>query len=373
MNKTQLKAIMFSALLCAFVGACSSDDPITDNTENTTDDSSDDGTNDDGGTTLSGSAIGFATVGTTPTGGQNGSSRIVTTSSELSSALSSSSNLIIYIKDTITVSSMIKVKATNKTLLGLPGSALVNPNRTQSGSGILYFQSGSNNLILRNITFMSAGAYDVDGNDNLCIDGTTNIWVDHCDFQDGVDGNFDCKNASDNIAVTWCRFRYLIDPLAGGSGGSDDHRFSDLWGASDSATGDSGHLNTTFQYCWWDEGCRERMPRVRYGKVHIANCLYKSSVTNYCIGVGVSASIYVENSVFSGIRKVYDDKSNSTGAINLTGCSFQNVNTNYSYDNFGSAFNPYEYYSLDVVSASEVEALVTASTGAGATLEISEP
>ena len=135
--------------------------------------------------------IGFACVEKTPTGGAGGANRVVTTASELENALKSTEALTIYIKGVVEVTSMIKVQARNKTILGLSGSALTNPNRTAKGSGILYFREGSDNLILRNITFKSAGAYDVDGNDNLCIDGTTNIWVDHCDFQDGVDGNFD--------------------------------------------------------------------------------------------------------------------------------------------------------------------------------------
>jgi pectate lyase len=64
------------------------------------------------------------------------------------------------------------------------------------------------------------------------------IWVDHCDFQDGVDGNFDANNGSDHLSITWCRFRYLIAPWAGGSGGSNDHRNTNLWGGSDSNTKD---------------------------------------------------------------------------------------------------------------------------------------
>ena len=162
--------------------------------------------------------VGFACIEKKPTGGAGGSYRTVTTSSELEEALTSAEALTIYIKGVVEFDSMLKVQAKNKTILGLPGSALTNPHRTASASGILYFREGSDNLILRNVTFKSAGAYDVDGNDNLCIDGTTNIWVDHCDFQDGVDGNFDAKNASDNIAVTWCKFHYLIEPQAGGSG-----------------------------------------------------------------------------------------------------------------------------------------------------------
>lgn len=312
--------------------------------------------------TLSGQSVGFATMGTTPTGGEGGQSITVSNATELANALQKPEKLIIYIKGTIHVANVISVKATNKTLLGLSGSMLTNPNRTKDTSGILYFKSGSDNLILRNLTFKSAGAYDTDGRDNLCIDGTTNIWIDHCDFQDGVDGNFDCKNASDHIAVTWCRFRYLIEPMAGGSGGSNDHRFSNLWGNSDSHTQDRGHLNTTFQYCWWDEGCRDRMPRVRFGKMHIVNCLYSSTVASGCIGVGYEADVYVEKSVFTGIKKphkVYDE----SGQIRFDGCKFQNSTVDVGTE---SSFTP--PYSLETISVEEVEKAVKANSGA--TLDI---
>ena len=310
--------------------------------------------------------IGFACIEKTPTGGANGARRTVTTASELENALGSKEPLTIYIKGVIEVTSMLKVKAQDKTLLGLPGSVLSNPNRTKDGSGILYFREGSDNLILRNVIFKSAGAYDVDGNDNLCIDGTTNIWVDHCDFQDGVDGNFDAKNASDNIAVTWCKFHYLIEPQAGGSGGSNDHRFTNLWGGSDKDTQDRGHLRTTFQYCWWGEGCRERMPRARYAQIHLVNCLYDSSVANYCIGVGLEANIRVEKSVFADMKKPYECKSDKgTGVINFIDCKF----TQTTPTDIGQAFTP-PYTLTSVSPAEDVETLV--SRYAGATLTIAE-
>ena len=66
-------------------------------------------------------------------------------------------------------------------------------------------------------------------------------------------------------------------PQEGGSGGADDHRFCNTWGSSDKATESEGHLNTTFANCWWDEGCMERCPRVRFGKVHIVNCYYTNT------------------------------------------------------------------------------------------------
>lgn len=339
--------------------------PPNDNPEgDTTEDS--DGTDDYGTSTYDANRpVGFATTATAPTGGEGGSNIIVSTASELKNALKKPEKLVIYIKGTITTDNVISLLVTNKTLLGLPGSILTNPNRTKDSSGILYFKKGSDNLILRNITFKSAGAYDTDGRDNLCIDGTTNIWVDHCDFQDGVDGNFDCKNASNHIAVTWCRFRYLIEPLAGGSGGSDAHCFSNLWGNSDSNTDDREHLNTTFQFCWWDEGCRDRMPRVRFGKVHIANCLYSSSVASGCIGVGKEADIYVEKSAFIGIKKAHKTYNND-GKLRYAQCLFSNTPAD---SGTGSSFTP--PYTLETIPVAEVQSVV--STYAGATLEIKEP
>lgn len=320
--------------------------------------------------------VGFATVGTTPTGGEGGSCVTVTSASELESALSASGKSVIYIKGAITVTSMIKVAVSDKTLLGLPGSYLYNPNRTKNESGILYFKAGSN-VIMRNVTFKSAGAYDVDGNDNFCLDGMSNVWIDHCDFQDGVDGNFDCKNASNNIAVTWCYFHYLIAPKAGGSGGANDHRFTDLWGSSDSATQDKGKLNTTFMFCWWGDGCVERMPRVRYGKIHILNCLYNSTASNYCVGGGINADLNVDRSAFYNVQNPYKIISSGNGAI----CEFDNcemsgckTTSGGSTTSTGTSFKPSSYYTISgAVDANKVKDIVSnTSTGAGATLTVVE-
>lgn len=311
----------------------------------------------------------------TPTGGAGGGCVVVSSAADLKTNLSKSEPLTIYIKGAVEFTSLVKAVAVNKTLIGLPGSYLFSNQREKATSGILYLSRGSNNFIMRNVTFKSAGAYDCDGSDNFCIDGATNIWIDHCDFQDGVDGNFDCKNGSNNVAVTWCRFRYLKAPMAGGSGGSGDHRYTNLWGSSDNnASKDEGKLNTTFQFCWWDEGCRERMPRVRFGKVHIVNCLYKSSVANYCCGAGNNSSIYVERSAFIGVKNPYADYSNSNGAkgmLKFDNCMF--VGCSGNTQGTGQAFHPSQYYQLSAIDASQVEQVVTSQTnGAGATLTFSE-
>lgn len=323
--------------------------------------------------------LGWATVGGTVTGGEGGTVVTVKTKSDLLSALSGKEAKIIYVDGEIEFSGLSTVKsAQNKTLIGLKGSALVNPTHSSSSSktGVLQFSS-CKNIILRNLTFKSAGAYDIDGNDNLTIQGSSYMWIDHCDFQDGVDGNFDCTNGSDNICVTWCRFRYFIEPWAGGSGGSDDHRNCDLWGSSDSkASTDGGKLRTTFANCWWDDGCSERMPRVRFGKVHVINCLYSSSNAAYCVGYGYKSNLYVESCAFTSAAakktpwKNYATKSKYTD-YNITTKNNLNASDFQSKSGSGEYFIPSDYYTLTAYESSLVEQVVSnEENGAGATLNI---
>lgn len=322
--------------------------------------------------------LGWATVGGNVTGGEGGTKVTVKTKTELMNALKGTDKKIIYVEGEIEFAGLNSVKgAQNKTVIGMKGATLVNSKHSSKGSetGILQFSS-CKNIILRNLIFKSAGAYDIDGNDNLTIAGSTYIWVDHCEFQDGVDGNFDCVNGADNICVTWCRFRYLIEPWPGGSGGADDHRNCDLWGSSDSRSEDNGHLRTTFANCWWDEGCSERMPRVRYGQVHIQNCLYSSSNAHYCIGYGYKSNIYAENNAFTSAAakktpwKNYATKSgkkdyNITTVGNLNAGDFQSKSGSAEY------FIPSAHYTLKAYDSSMVEEVLTnPENGAGATLDI---
>ena len=319
------------------------------------------------------SPVGWATVDGSVTGGEGGSVVTVSTKADLLSNLKSSKKMVIYVKGTIEFSGLEEVKGvSDKTVIGYEGATLTNPTHTSTvkNTGILIFK-GCKNIIIRNLTFKAAGAYDIDGNDNLCLQSCQRVWIDHCDFQDGVDSNLDCNHASDYIAVTWCRFRYLIDPWAGGE--TDAHCFSSTWGGSDkNESEDGGHLNTTFANCWWDEGCIERMPRVRFGKVHVVNCLYSSNDTKYCIGLGYKASVYVENSAFTysnSKAKIYKNPGSLTDhVIVLKGCKGASDET-YTKGSYTS-FTPSNYYTYKAFAASDVKSVLTASNGAGATLKV---
>lgn len=305
--------------------------------------------------------------GAKATGGGNATPVLVSSASALKSAISKSNQVIIITKD-ITVSSQLSSKASNITIMAVNGVKIYNNQRNADDSGIFYLKGS--NIILRNLTFVSAGAYDCDGNDNLCLDGATKVWVDHCDFQDGVDGNFDIKGNSDNITVSWCRFRYLKEPKAGGSGGSDDHRFSNLVGSGSSDKPSDGTYNITFGYCWWDNGCKQRMTRCRNASQHFLNCYWNSSVADYYIGPE-NADCYIEGCVIEGKpaknKIFYQDYSGKNG-VKFINCTSKNgVPANVTNR---SVLTP--NYSYTALSAADAKTAVTSSCGAGATLTVTE-
>lgn len=310
------------------------------------------------------SLVGWATQNGGVTGGGSATPTIVSTYDALKTAITASNVKVVHISGTITIPAGGRISFQDqsaKTIYGLPGSRLVSNDLTKDGSGIIYVKRVSN-VIFRNVTFVGPAAYDTDGWDNMTLDNCTNVWVDHCDFQDGMDGNLDIKAASDYISLTWCKFSYNKSPVAGGSGGSDDHRFSNLFGSSDGATGDRGKLRITIADCWWAQGCKERMPRVRFGKVHLVNNYFNSTVSSKCIMAGYEADLLIEANVFENVKNPIDLMSNTFTAITQKNNIFTNTSGNTAGS--GTAFTP--PYSLTAVAASSVKALVTA--GAGATL-----
>jgi pectate lyase len=309
-------------------------------------------------------APGWASLNGGVTGGGSATPTVVTNYTELKGALTSLTVKVVHVSGTIVIPSGGRIflqDQSNKTIYGLPGSKLVSNDLTKDGSGILYIKRCSN-ILFRNMTLEGPGAYDTDGWDNMTIDNSTNVWVDHCEFQDGMDGNFDIKNAADYISVTWCKFIYNKAPIPGGPGGSNDHRFSDLFGSGDAVTTDRGKLRVTMQNCWWAQGCKARMPRVRYGKVHIVNSLFSSTVAAQCIMAGFESDLLVERNVFENVKSPIDKMDGTFTAITTRGNIF--TNTVGDTTGRGTAFTP--PYILPAIPAVNVKSKVMA--GAGATL-----
>jgi pectate lyase len=277
--------------------------------------------------------IGWATQSGGTIGGDKASLVTVTSLSTFNAAAGGSTPAVIHVSGRI---SGVAVVGSNKTIWGLCGAEI-------DGSLDL---SGSSNVIVRNLKVV--GPNGSSSTDSVHVQGGDHhLWFDHMDISDGDDGNLDITHGCDFITISWTKFHYS---------GRRAHQFCNLVGHDDNnGAEDSGHLNVTFHHVWWADNVDQRMPRVRFGKVHVFNSLYTAVSDTACIEVGVSSNIRSEHNVFQGVRNAVDSShSNSASIIQSIG----NVGSN---TNIGSAaFTPPYVYSADPVTS------VAASVMAGA-------
>lgn len=217
--------------------------------------------------------------------------------------------------------------------------------------------SSCQNVIIRNITFVGPGSVDVGGTDLISCTGAKNCWVDHCEFIDGMDGNFDITQSADFNTVSWCIFRYTSNSYM--------HQNTNLIGSSDSET--TGKLNTTFAFNWWAPGCNQRMPMGRVGKIHMLNNYYNCGGASLCMNPRKNSEFLIEGNNFaSSVKNCYknNDATAVTWADNNT-----IANTSVSKpSSFGTTVTvPYSY---TVAPAADVPDAV--QNGAGATLPYGE-
>lgn len=139
--------------------------------------------------------------------------------------------------------------------------------------------------------------------DNVSLSGAERVWVDHCHFDDGDrpdalepvsfgrrvqhhDGLLDITNGSDLVTVSWCRFQ--------------SHDKTMLIGSSDTSTVDDGKLRVTLHHNHFHR-CKERTPRVRFGRVHVAGNLFTAEQAEdlgYSLGVGLQSRLVAEANVW---------------------------------------------------------------------------
>jgi pectate lyase len=195
------------------------------------------------------------------------------------------------------------------------------------------FASGSQpmNVIIRNLTFLdtvdcfpewspndgTTGNWNAQY-DSISVRNATHVWIDHNRFADVAsrddqqpnyfghryqlhDGQVDITHESDYVTLSWNRFA--------------THDKSILVGSSDESVDDRGKLRVTLHHNLFDN-VSQRMPRVRFGQVHVYDNLYRVSVTTdyrSSFGAGVESQIYAENNYFDmdkgfGASEVIDGK-----------------------------------------------------------------
>jgi pectate lyase len=244
--------------------------------------------------------------------------------------------------------------ASNKTLLGVGANATIN-------GGIRIRASGGDrvsNVILKNLK-INGSTTDVDG-DAIQVYNSDHVWIDHCEVYDGVDANLDVVHGSNWVTISWSRFRYTSaapDP---------EHKFSTLIGHSDdNSEEDSGRLNVTLHHNHWAEGVTERMPRVRFGKVHSFNNYFASAGNNYCLRAGRNAQLLIENNYFDGVNNPHEfnnEEDEPTAHITERGSDYTTATGAQVRGGGGTPFTMAPYsFTLDATA--EVPAIVKACAG----------
>lgn len=293
-----------------------------------------------------GAADGFANVNGVTTGGFGGPTVTVTTAAQfISFATQATAPYVIEVSGTINLGTATVHVGSNKTITGLGTTAKLIGELGVTGKSNVIFQ----NLTVSNNILAGTG-------DAIRIYGAAHhVWVDHCTFVDAGDGSLDVTQAADYVTVSWCKFYYTVN---------SGHNFVNLIGASDSDTGDRGKLHVTFHHNWWSTLCIERMPRVRFGQVHIYNNYYSATGNNYCLRAALESQNLLENNYFDGVNKAwqyYTQSGQVPGLIRAVGNTF--VNTAVPAGGNDAVFTPPYSYTLD--ASATVKSSVMAGAGAG--------
>jgi len=307
------------------------------------------------------SAVGFCNDGRSITGGTGGPAVFVGSEAELQTYSQVNTPYIIYVTNSFPLTSMNTHIYPNKTVIGVGNVVL-------SGGGLYLYRS--TNTIIRNLTISGSSE------DDIGIHYSHHLWIDHCTLIDATDGELDITQGSDYITVSWCRFAYTANPPAA------DHKFVSLIASSDSDNSSQYHV--TYHHDWWDVNCVERMPSVRFGRVHCFNNYYTAPGNNYCIRTRVEAELRIENNFFANVKNPWEQY--ITGSTDIQGKAYAaNNNVPFLGTNFAvtwsgtttnkdgtirvmipgtdTVFTPSYSYTLDPALA--VPNLVTNWAGAG--------
>lgn len=235
----------------------------------------------------------------------------------------------------------------NTTIRGMPGASIHGELRIVGNE-----DAQRENVILANLT-LRGNACDggCDDRDVITVRYAHHIWIDHCDIADGDDGNLDITLESDFITVSWSRFSYVSSDRP--------HRYSNLIGHADDFTEDADDLGVTLHHNWWAENVAERMPRARFGQIHVFNNYYASSDSNYCIRAATDANLRIENNYFDGVDTPIDPSIHEGARVTAVG-NISNGGGLFNTEQ-GEAFDPPYDYTLD--DAPDVRSIVMLGAG----------
>ncbi|XP_042415881.1 pectate lyase-like [Zingiber officinale] len=120
--------------------------------------------------------------------------------------------------------------------------------------------------------------------DGINIFGASNIWIDHISMFNCADGLIDAIEASTAITISNCHLTRHNDVI--------------LLGASDSNSADA-KMQVTIAYNHFGHGLVQRMPRCRWGFIHVVNNDYTHWLM-YAVGGSMHPTIICQGNRFLG-------------------------------------------------------------------------
>ncbi len=267
-------------------------------------------------------------------GGAGGTVVTAATASDFKRHVESIDKCIVRVSGTINLGSVggtVDIKP-DKTIIGR------DPNAAITGNLAFDNDYPVSNVIIRNLNITNPGG--LGGGDGITITAVSKILITNCTVYDCKDGCIDITGRADYITVSWCKF-YYTDP-------NNSHRFVNLIGAGDGAVDDTDRLHVTLHHNWWSSLCSERMPSVRFGRVHVYNNYYNCPGNNYCIRARLYSQCLIENNYFENVDDPYYVliTSGENGKIQASGNFFKSC-TGRIDPGTDTVFTPSYPYTLD--------------------------
>ncbi|KAH6687158.1 pectin lyase fold/virulence factor [Plectosphaerella plurivora] len=282
-------------------------------------------------------ADGFASQNGGTTGGNGGTVVTVTNQADLERYAGAAGRYVIRVQGRITISPLgYEVRIANdKTIIGVGSTGEIR-------AGGFRIQ-GTRNIIIRNLRIGNSPTTGDNDFDGIQADGASNVWIDHCLFENAGDGLVDLRADTTFWTVSNNIFR------------NHDKTFGIGWTTNVVAR---GTLHSNFF-----DGTNQRNPSAdNLAQCHMYNN-YVYGITSYGHYARGATNALVENVFFENTRNPLTK--DAAAALNASGNVYKSC-TGTVAANSGTSFRPPYAYTLR--NANDVPAYVRANAGPQASI-----
>ncbi|MER7718368.1 right-handed parallel beta-helix repeat-containing protein [Streptomyces flaveolus] len=295
---------------------------------------------------LTGRPHGFASLAGGTTGGAGGRVVTVTDQAALAKYAAAQEPYVIRVAGTIAVEPFGAEIAvgSDKTIIGVGDTGEI-------VQGELHLSPGTHNVIIRNLTIRDsavAGNWDCKDTDfdGIQMDTAHHVWVDHNRFSNICDGQLDVRKDSEYVTVSYNRFE-------------DNNKTFGLGWTTNVRT------QITVDHNWF-ANTKQRNPSVdNAAYAHLYNNYLTAQadpgdpVWTYGNWSRGATRMVIENSYYQDVQHPY--QADPTAELVQRGSILRN--TTGRHDEWGTAFDPRDFYAYRLDPAAAVPALVKRFSG----------